>query len=80
MGTPFISDDNKRREWDGQAKDIFDQYVSLLFGHESITVKSTKATQEDMMRDFYETRVKPYKPKMYKDENGKIKVTDLPKL
>lgn len=80
MGAPFITDANDRREWDGQAKDVFDQFVSLLFGYENVSIRSSKKMQEDMMREFYEVRVKPSRPKLHKNQDGSVSVTDLPKL
>ena len=74
LGSPFITDDSARRAWDKQAKETFDQYVMLLLGQDSIP----ENREEALMKEYYSKVVQKSKPKMHRDKDGKLFVTDLP--
>ncbi len=76
LGSPFITDDSARRTWDKQAKEVFDEYVMLLMGQEALPVNK----EEARMQKFYAESIQHSKPKLVRNKDGKLAVTDLPKV
>lgn len=76
IATPSFSEDSGRRAWHKQAKDTFDEYVMLMIGKEEVPVD----TEEAKMQQFYNDVLKNSAPKLSKDQDGKLVVTDLPRL
>lgn len=76
IGTPTIVDAAQRRAWDQQAKEVFEDYVMLSFGHET----KPKDNREEVLQEYYQKVIKPSAPRLYKDKSGKLMATNLPKL
>lgn len=76
IASPFITEDNQRRAWDKESKRVFDEYVALLLGQETIPVNK----EEQILQDFYAKVVKKTAPKLSRGKDGKLTVTGLPKL
>lgn len=77
IGSPMITDKDNRQKWDKQARDVFDKYVGLLMGVES--VEDPQAAADAKLLEYYETVVKPSAPVLSKDKDGKLSVSGLPK-
>lgn len=76
LGSPMFSDDSQRRIWDKEAKNTFDEYLMLMLGKEGLPEDS----EEARMQEYYDKVLKNSAPKLRKDSEGKLVVTDLPKL
>jgi hypothetical protein len=77
IGAPFITNDSARSSWDRQAKQAFDEYVSLMFGEEV----TPQMKEENEMLEFYMKKVKNSSPVITGNSSkGNLAVTNLPEF
>jgi hypothetical protein len=75
LGSAEITEKANRSSWDRQAKQVFDEYVMLMFGEEV----TPKMKEEAGLLKFYQDKIAKSKPRIKKDsKNGKITVEGLP--
>lgn len=76
LGSANINSES-RSEWNRQATQVFDEYVSLMFGEE---ITPARKEETEMLR-YYEEKIKKSKPIMMGDSSkGNLTVTNLPKF
>lgn len=71
LTNPSISDEAKWKEWRGTVKNIWQQYVGLLY---NVDTPET-GNKDKQLIDYYNLVVKPSKLQMYKDsKTGSLKL------
>lgn len=77
LTNPQIADDGRWREWRGTVKDVWQQYVGLLFNME-VPKQSDKDKE---LLEYYTNVVKKSDLKMYKDrDTGKLTLLGIETL
>jgi len=77
IGAPFITTDSARSSWDRQAKQAFEEYVSLMFGEEV----TPNMREENEMMEFYMNKVKNSSPVLSgSSSKGNLVVSNLPEF
>ena len=76
MGSAAIMDSH-RSDWDRQAKQVFDEYISLMFGQEV----TPRMREEAEMLKFYQEKIAKSSPVITgSSSKGNLSVTNLPKF
>lgn len=77
LTNPHIADDGRWREWRGTVKDVWQQYVGLLF---NMDVPKQSDKDKELL-EYYTNVVKKSELKMYKDKDtGKLKLLGVETL
>lgn len=79
LTNPTITEDSKWKEWKGTVKNVWTQYIGLLFNTET-DVDTTSKSDKELM-EYYQNVVKGSKLQMFKDQNtGKLQLTGVDTL
>lgn len=79
LTNPTITEDAKWREWKGTVKNVWQQYVGMLF-HTPVEI-DTQSEKDKQLIEYYQTVVKSSSLKMFKDKDtGKLTLTGLDTL
>ena len=70
VASPTFTDTSKQRSWSEEAKGVFEDYVTLLFGYQT----KPRNLEEQKMLSFYTDVVKKSAPILSRGSDGKLKV------
>ncbi|HET8686715.1 MAG TPA: hypothetical protein VFM18_08630 [Methanosarcina sp.] len=76
LTNPQISEDVRWKEWRGNVRDMWQQYVSMLF---HLEVESQSSKDKESM-DYYVNVVKHSKLQMFRDRSGRLRLSGIDTL
>ena len=79
IGAPSIEGESSRSQWNSQAKNVFDEYISLMFGEET----TSKRKEEAEMLKYYMEKIKNSAPVIAgssTNQGNGLSVSNLPEF